>query len=74
MDSTEFIITNGPFGPGEILKPLKVVAGTDPVAIDTYCCQQWGLKPENIVAINKAYEHGLGEMDLKKLTIKEVEV
>jgi hypothetical protein len=33
-----------------------------------------GLKPEDIVAINRAFEHGLGEMDLKKLTIKEVEV
>jgi uncharacterized protein (DUF362 family) len=74
MDATEIITTNGPFGPGEILKPLKVIAGTDPVALDTYCCQLWGLKPADIVAINKAYEHGLGEMDLKKLTIKEVEI
>lgn len=74
VDGTEIITTNGPFGPGEILRPLKVVAGTDPVALDTYCCQLWGLKPADIVAINKAFEHGLGEMDLKKLTVKEVEV
>jgi uncharacterized protein (DUF362 family) len=74
IDATEIIITNGPFGPGEILKPLKVLAGTDPVALDTYCCQLWGLQPADIAAINKAYEHGLGEMDLKKLTIKEVEI
>jgi uncharacterized protein (DUF362 family) len=74
MDSTEIITTNGPFGPGKVIKPLKVVAGTDPVALDTYCCRLWGLKPEDIIAINRAFEHGIGEMDLKKLTIKEVEV
>jgi len=74
VDATEFIITNGPFGPGELIKPQKVVAGTDRVAIDSYCCTLWGLEAKNIIMINKAYEHGLGEMDLKKLIINEIEV
>ena len=71
VDATEFIITNGPFGPGELHKPQKVVAGTDRVAIDAYCCTLWGLKPEDIIMISKAHEHGLGEMDLSKVNIKE---
>ena len=62
------------FGPGEVLKAQKVVAGTDPVALDAYCCTLWGLEAEDIFVINKAYDHGLGEKDLKKKTIKEVEV
>ncbi|UCE18255.1 MAG: DUF362 domain-containing protein [Gemmatimonadota bacterium] len=74
VDATEFITTNGPFGPGKLLKPQKVVAGIDRVAIDAYCCQLWGLKPDSIIAINKAYEHELGEMSLKKVNIKELEV
>ncbi|NIM20482.1 MAG: DUF362 domain-containing protein [Candidatus Latescibacteria bacterium] len=74
IDSTEFITTNGPFGPGEVHKAQKVVAGTDPVALDSYCCTLWGLKSENIFAIEKAHEHGLGEKNLKKVNIKEVEV
>jgi uncharacterized protein (DUF362 family) len=74
VDATEFIITNGPFGPGELVKPQKVVAGIDRVAIDAYCCQLWGLKPENIITIKAAYEHNLGEIDLKKIKIKEMEV
>jgi len=74
IDATEFIITNGPNGPGKLLKPLKVIAGTDRVAIDSYCATLFGYKPENIIAIKKAYEHGIGEMNLNKIKIKEIEI
>lgn len=74
VDATEFITTNGPFGPGKLMKPQKVVAGTDRVAIDAYCCQLWGLKPENIMTISLAHEHKLGEINLNKVKIKESEV
>jgi len=73
VDATEFVITNGPNGPGKLLKPLKVIAGTDPVAIDTYCATLFGYNPKDIIAINKAYEHGIGEMDLNKVKIKELD-
>ena len=73
-DSTEFVTTNGPMGPGKLKRPLKVIAGTDRVAIESYCASFFGLKPENVIAIQKAYEHGLGEMDLKKLKIIEKEI
>jgi len=73
VDATEFITTNGPFGPGELLKPEKVIAGTDRVAIDAYCCTLWGLRGDEIIHINKAYEHGIGEMDLTKLLVYEAE-
>jgi len=33
------------------------------VAIDSYCCTLWGLKPGDIVAIQRAAAHGLGEKD-----------
>ncbi len=72
VDATEFIITNGPFGPGKIHRPKKIVAGTDRVAIDSYCCTLWDLEPKNIIMINKAFEHGVGEMDLGKITVKEI--
>ena len=74
VDSTEFVTTNGPMGPGKLLKPQKVVAGTDRVAVDAYCTTLFGYDPQNILAIKKAYEHGLGEIDLKKVRIKEVYV
>jgi uncharacterized protein (DUF362 family) len=50
-----------------------VVAGVDRVAIDSYCCTLWGLKAEDIFTIKAAAAHGLGEMDLSRVAVKEVE-
>jgi uncharacterized protein (DUF362 family) len=74
VDATEFIITNGPMGPGKVIKPQKVVAGVDRVAVDSYCCTLWGLKAEDIFMIKAGYKHGLGQMDLSKVALKEVRV
>ncbi len=71
VDATEFIITNGPFGPGELHRPNKVVAGTDRVAVDAYCASLWGLDPATIIMIDKARRHGLGRLDLQKLSVRE---
>lgn len=72
VDATEFIITNGPFGPGKLHKPKKVVAGVDRVAIDAYCCTLWGLEAKDIFTIKMAAQHGLGQIDLKKVKVKEI--
>jgi uncharacterized protein (DUF362 family) len=69
VDSTEFISTNGPFGPGKLIKPQKVVAGTDPVLADAYCCTLLGLDPKNVGMLDKAAKHGLGNADLIKANI-----
>jgi len=74
VDATEFISTNGPFGPGELLKPGKVIAGTDRVAVDAYCASLLGLKAKDIIQIIRASEQGLGEMDLLKISIREIRV
>lgn len=71
-DVTYCVVTNGPNGPGDIVIPQKVVTGIDPVAVDTYCALQIGFLPEDIMTIQKGYEIGLGEKDLSKLTIQEV--
>jgi uncharacterized protein (DUF362 family) len=74
VDAAEFITTNGPFGPGELAKPQKIIAGTDRVAIDAYCTTLWGMTGEDIHAIRLGSEQGLGEMDLAKVGIKEITV
>jgi uncharacterized protein (DUF362 family) len=71
VDATEFIVTNGPFGPGQLMRPEKVVAGTDRVAIDAYCASLWGLDPKDIVQIRRGAEQGLGQMDLAKVDLRE---
>lgn len=74
VDATEFIITKGPFGPGKLLKPQKVAAGTDRVAIDAYCATLWDLKPQEIIMIDRAHKHGLGELDFTKKKMKQVAI
>ncbi|MCX6571127.1 MAG: DUF362 domain-containing protein [Candidatus Aminicenantes bacterium] len=74
VDATEFIVTNGPFGPGQLLRPQKVVAGTDRVAVDAYCAGLWGLEPKDIVQIKRASEQGLGEINLDKVVVREENV
>jgi len=71
VDATEIIVTNGPFGPGQLFRPGKVVAGTDRVAIDAYCASLWGLEPKDIVQIRKGAEQGLGRIDLNKVVLRE---
>ena len=74
VDATEFIITNGPFGPGKLHAPGKVLAGTDRVALDAYASTLWGLRPEEIIMIERAHRHGLGEIDLARVPRKEAVV
>lgn len=71
-DSTEVVVTNGPSGPGRIMRPGKVVAGTDPVAMDAYGGSLIHIDPEDVLTTRLAFELGAGEMDLSKITIKEL--
>ncbi len=71
-DVSHVITTNGPGGPGEIVSPMKVVAGTDPVAVDKYCAIQVGFFAEDVLTIKKGYEAGLGYKDLDRINIVEI--
>lgn len=71
VDATEIIVTNGPFGPGELVKPHKVVAGTDRVAVDAYCASLWGLRAEDVIHIKRAAEQGLGRIDPGRKGLRE---
>ncbi len=73
-DSTEFLLTNGPAGPGEIRKARKVVAGTDSVAVDAYCSTLLGLRPAQVAMIVMAFRHGLGQIDWTKLAVREARI
>jgi len=72
MDANKILIKGGPIGPGETIEPKKVIAGTDPVAIDAYAANFFKLSPKVQELIRLATEHSLGTADLKKLVIKEI--
>jgi len=75
VDGMSILLSGGPFGPGDTTDPQKVVIGTDRVAIDSYCAQKLvGLKLDGVPSIVRANKDGLGEMNLNKVNIKEIEV
>ena len=73
-DATAFITENGPYGPGKLAAAETVVASTDRVSLDAFCCKFLGLQPEEVLMIRKASEHGLGEMKLDRIEIKSLSV
>lgn len=74
VSAMECLKTNGPFGPGEVIKPGKVIVGSDPVALDCYGAGILGLEGKQVSMVRKASAHGLGEIDLDKVKIKTIEV
>lgn len=71
MDATEVLASGGPHGPGLIKRPHKVFAGRDPVAVDTYATRLLGIDPKEILMLDYAARHGLGQKDLDRVTIRE---
>jgi uncharacterized protein (DUF362 family) len=71
IDSTVFILNNGPFGPGELKQEDKIIAGTDPVAMDTYFAKIFGLAKDDVLSTVYAAKHGIGQNDLSKIIIEE---
>jgi uncharacterized protein (DUF362 family) len=71
VDANKMIVTKGPVGPGEQIEPKKVIAGTDPVAVDVLSAQLLNYGKEDIPLFRLAYEHNLGEIDLKKVNVIE---
>ncbi|MCL6620964.1 MAG: DUF362 domain-containing protein [Syntrophobacterales bacterium] len=70
LDCTRILLRNGPTGGNiaDVEVRNLVLAGPDPVALDAYGTTLFGLKPAEIGYITKAYELGLGEMELSKVT------
>ncbi len=74
LDATRALVSGGPGGPGDVQKPNLVVAGIDPLAVDSYgvTVAPWygqnfkGRQVEHLVA---AYQRGVGQIDLDRLRI-----
>ncbi|GAK57929.1 hypothetical protein U27_04901 [Candidatus Vecturithrix granuli] len=77
MDATRPMTTAGPGGPGKIVQLDTIIAGTDPVAVDSYTVtitEWYGHKfsGENVKYIQNAAAMGLGEIDVSKLNIQHL--
>jgi uncharacterized protein (DUF362 family) len=74
IDAVRALTTRGPQGPGKVAELGTIVAGPDPVAVDSYAVTltPWynrEILPQNVPHLVKAAELGVGEIDLSKLDI-----
>ncbi|MGB9598014.1 MAG: DUF362 domain-containing protein [Candidatus Poribacteria bacterium] len=76
MDAYRILTANGPNGgtPKDIKLIGQVIAGVDPVAVDSYATTLFGLKGEQVGYIKASNAMGLGEIDLNKVKIQNVKV
>jgi uncharacterized protein (DUF362 family) len=72
LDANRVLLTNGPKGPGKTASPGIVVAGTDPLAVDSFGVTLLGRKPQDIGHIRLAYAAGVGEMRLDRIKVRNV--
>jgi uncharacterized protein (DUF362 family) len=74
LDATRALVSGGPGGPGEVKKPNLIIAGTDPVAVDSYGVSvvPWygqNFKGRQVEHLLAAYQKGLGKVDIDQLKI-----
>jgi uncharacterized protein (DUF362 family) len=76
LDAVRIITANGPQGGSleDVKKLDTVVAGIDPVAIDSYGATLFGMKGSDLGYVTLGHKLGLGQMDLKKMRIVKINV
>jgi len=79
LDATRAMVTGGPGGPGDVRKPNLIIAGVDPVAVDSYGVGivPWygqSFKGRQVEHLLIAHQRGLGKIDVEKLKVARVAV
>jgi len=74
IDGSRVLSTNGPGGPGKVIRQDTIIASGDMVAADAYAVAsfEWygkRFKPRQVKHILEAHRRGLGRMDLENLNI-----
>ncbi len=75
VDAVRILLHNGPTGGNlkDVKKTDTLIASTDVVAADSYATTLFGMTGQDIDYIRIAAELGLGEMDLSKIKIEEID-
>jgi uncharacterized protein (DUF362 family) len=74
LDATRALASGGPGGPGEVKKPNLIIAGMDPVAVDSYGVSvvPWygqSFKGRQVEHLLASHQKGLGKIDIDQLKI-----
>lgn len=78
IDATRVLSTNGPAGPGKVIRADTVIASRDMVAADAKMAQmfEWygkRFEPRQVRHILMAHQRGLGRMDIENLKTREID-
>jgi uncharacterized protein (DUF362 family) len=79
IDGTRVLSTDGPRGPGKVLKEDTVIASADMVAADAFAVSafEWygrKFRPDQVKHIREAHRRGLGRMDVENMNVKTVKL
>jgi uncharacterized protein (DUF362 family) len=71
LDATRALTSGGPGGPGEVKKPNLIIAGIDPVAVDSYGVSvvPWygqSFKGRQVEHLQIAHQRGLGKIEIEQ--------
>jgi uncharacterized protein (DUF362 family) len=72
VDATTIVADGGPFGPGRVIQPKRVYAGTDMVGLDALCCELLDVNPREVLYLQLAHESGMGQMTTAEGAIRRV--
>ena len=70
VDAGVCATSNGPRGPGETVSPGRILAGTDPLAMDVYSANLIGMDPSDIFTFQKAADLKLGKSALSDIIVE----
>ena len=79
IDATEALTTNGPSGPGKVVRYDTIIASRDMVAADAQAVNtvRWygaAMKARQVPHIRLAHARGLGRMDVENLVVRQERV
>jgi len=76
LDATRALVTGGPTGPGKVQVLNTIIAGIDPLAVDSYAVtiENWNQRSQNsqnILHLSRASTLGIGEIKFENLSVKK---
>jgi len=76
IDAYRILLRNGPSGGSldDVEEKRIMIAGTDRLAVDAYAVTLFGKDPKDIEYIQNAAKRGLGQVDLSKVNMKEIDL
>jgi uncharacterized protein (DUF362 family) len=76
LDAYRQLLRNGPSGGSlaDVVLKKTIVAGTDPVAVDSFGATMFNANPRQVAFLAEAGKRGLGRLDLERMRIQKIDL